>query len=86
MEPPNNYACSFSLCTRAVGKDLDCMLQVGNRIIFKSGGTLRNLLTKVKFKTPKWKKKGVVYKVPCRDCEACYVGETRRSVYTEENH
>ena len=50
------------------------------RTIFKSGGTLRSVLTKVKTKTPELKKKGVVYKVPCRDCETCYIGETGRSL------
>jgi hypothetical protein len=50
------------------------------KTIFKSGGTLRSVLTRVKTKTPKLKKKGVVYKVPCRDCAASYIGEMGRSL------
>ena len=45
------------------------------RTIFKPGGTLRSVLTKVKTMTPELKKKGVVYKVSCRDCETYYIGE-----------
>jgi hypothetical protein len=52
------------------------------RTIFKSGGTLTNVLKRVKIKIPELKKKGVVYKVPCRDCGASYmyIGETGRSL------
>ena len=41
---------------------------------------MRSVLTKVKTKTPELKKKRVVYKVPCRDCEADYIGEMGRSL------
>ena len=52
------------------------------RTIFKSSGTLRSLsvLTRVKIKTPELMKKGVVYKIPCRDCETSYIGETGRTL------
>lgn len=46
------------------------------RTIFKSHGTLRQLLTKVKIRTSELKKKEVVYRVPCQDCDAAYIGET----------
>lgn len=55
-----------------------CKLEV--RTIFESGGTLRNVLTRVKTKTPELKKKIVMYKIPCRDCEASYIGEMGRSL------
>ena len=41
---------------------------------------MRNVLTRVKTKTPELRKKGVIYKVPCRDCEASFIGETGRSL------
>ena len=44
--------------------------KIGVRTVFKSNGTLRQLLTRVKTKTPELKKRGVVYRIPCRDCEA----------------
>ena len=54
--------------------------KIGVRTVFKSKGTLRQLLTRVKSKRPTMKKKGVVYKIPCQDCDAVYIGETGRSL------
>ena len=39
---------------------------------------LRQLLVDVK--TPKMNKKEIVYRIPCQDCEAAYIGETGRSL------
>ena len=50
------------------------------RTIFKSSGILRSVLTRVKTKTPELMKKGVVYKIPCRECETSYIGETGRTL------
>jgi Fe-S oxidoreductase len=36
------------------------------RVVFKSGPTLRSLLTKVKDPLPKEKLAGVVYQIPCQ--------------------
>ena len=44
-------------------------------IVFKSGPTLRSLLTKVKDPLSKEKLAGVVYQIPCQ-CGKVYVGET----------
>ena len=54
--------------------------KIGERTIFKSHGTLRQLLTKVKIRTSELKKKEVVYRVPCQDCDGAYIGETGRSL------
>ena len=54
--------------------------RLGVKTVFKSSGTLRQLLTRVKTKIPESKKKGVVYRIPCQDCEAGYIGETGRSL------
>ena len=55
-------------------------LKLKVRTIFKCSGTLRSVLTKVRTKIPELKMKGVVYKVPCQECEASYIGETGRSL------
>ena len=39
-----------------------------------------SLCNRLKDKTPTNKKKGVVYEIPCGDCELTYVGETPRTV------
>ena len=51
------------------------------RVVFKSGPTLRSLLTKVKDPLPKEKLAGVVYQIPCQ-CGKVYVGETQRRLET----
>ncbi len=51
------------------------------KVVFKSGPTLRSLLTKVKDPLPKEKLAGVVYQIPCQ-CGKVYVGETQRRLAT----
>ena len=47
----------------------------GLKVVFKSGPTLRSLLTRVKDPLPMEKLAGVVYQIPCQ-CGKVYVGET----------
>ena len=49
--------------------------------VFKSGPTLRRLLTKVKDPLPVTKQSNVVYEVPCT-CSKVYIGETKRKLET----
>ncbi len=53
---------------------------IGIRAVFKTHGTLRELLTKVKTPQPDLMKKGVVYRVQCMDCDGSYIGERGRSL------
>jgi hypothetical protein len=47
----------------------------------KQGEWIRDtLLMKVKNKIPQDRKKGVVYGIPCCDCDHVYVGETGRTL------
>ncbi len=48
--------------------------------MFRAATTLRRSLTKVKTIIPPEKKKGVVYEVPCQECEVTYIGETGRTL------
>ena len=54
--------------------------QIGVKTVFKSRGTLRESLMKVKNPRNPLLKKGVVYEVPCMDCNSSYIGETGRSL------
>ena len=38
--------------------------KLGVRMVFKSSGTLRQILTRVKSRMPELKKKDIVYKIP----------------------
>ena len=51
------------------------------KVVFKSGPTLRSLLTRVKDPLPIEKLAGVVYQIPCQ-CGKVYVGETQRRLET----
>ena len=53
---------------------------LGIKAIFKSSNIFRQSLVHVKNSIPDEKKKGVVYEVPCMDCELVYIGETGRTM------
>ncbi|XP_041467403.1 uncharacterized protein LOC121417737 [Lytechinus variegatus] len=50
------------------------------RAVFKSDTTLRNQLVTAKDPIPTYRKDGVVYQIPCKDCNFSYIGETGRPV------
>ena len=47
---------------------------------FKPHTTLRQILVKPKDPTPITSRKGVVYSIPCADCNKCYIGQSGRSL------
>ncbi|XP_055527924.1 uncharacterized protein LOC129720461 [Wyeomyia smithii] len=51
----------------------------GINIAHKSVNTLRELLVNLKDKVPQDEQAGI-YKIPCKDCDAVYIGQTRRKV------
>ena len=57
----------------------------GVKAIFKCQNTLKQLLVRVKQKTPEEKKKEAVYKVPCNYCSKVYIGETKRALKIRVN-
>ena len=54
--------------------------QLDTKTVFKSNGTLRQTLMRVKNKRPKELRREVVYEVSCQDCGRTYIGKTRRSL------
>ena len=53
---------------------------VGIKTIFRSATSLRQILSHPKDPIPDLSKSGVVYRIPCMDCEASYVGQTLRNL------
>ena len=54
--------------------------QVNIEVGFRPYHTLHQLLMKPKDVTPIEARSGVVYRIPCMDCEKTYVGQTKRSL------
>lgn len=50
------------------------------RVCFRPHQTLRQLLARPKDPVPQDARKGVIYKIPCRDCDSSYVGQSKRSL------
>ena len=57
-----------------------CLEQHGIRTAFKSDTTLRNHLVRPKNPVPPGRRDGVVYRIPCGEWDAVYIGETGRPV------
>ena len=49
-------------------------------VIFKSETTLRNQLVRPKDPVPHGRQDGVVYRIPCGECDRVYIGETGRDL------
>ena len=53
---------------------------VNLKLVTKPHRTIRQTLVNVKNRVPEEKRTGVVYEVPCRDCDHVYIGETGRTL------
>lgn len=54
----------------------------GANLFHKPYNTIRSQVTRVKDRTDKMKKCGVIYHIKCENCEGDYVGETARQLDT----
>ena len=53
---------------------------VNLKLVIMPHRTIRQTLVNVKNRVPEEKRTGVVYEVPCRDCDHVYIGETGRTL------
>ena len=68
---------------RNVTERLKRVLQKHNFVVAeKPVVRLKNIVTKVKDKVPTEKQTGIVYTIPCSNCDIQYIGETGRSLQT----
>lgn len=76
----------YTIClpyVSGVGEDLRRVCRKYDiRTAFSTVSTLRQQLTKVKDVDPLLSRAGVVYSIPCSDCEQYYIGETKRALGT----
>ena len=49
------------------------------RVSFRPPNSLRNMLSHPKDPVPLGQKSNIVYRIPCVDCDKCYVGQTGRT-------
>ena len=56
----------------------------GIKVALKPHQTIGNLFLKPKDPVPKAQIRAPIYKIPCRGCEKCYRGETKRQFATRE--
>ena len=54
---------------------------LGVRVCFRPTITLRQMLSKPKDCIPDLQRSGVVYKIPCANCPASYIGQTGRRLH-----
>ena len=65
-----------------MSEDIRCVCRKFNiRVVFKSGRTLRSMLTMVKDTLPLGKQSNVVYRIHC-SCGQVYIRETRQRLET----
>ena len=59
-----------------------CLSRVDIQVTFRSRATMRSLLMRVRPRRSPLEYKGVIYKIPCHDCDQVYIGETGRHLIT----
>ena len=57
------------------------VIQYDRTVSFKPANTIGQQLFKLKDKADPFKMSGAVYKVGCKNCDMCYIGETIRALY-----
>ena len=59
-----------------------CLSRVDIWVAFRSRTTMRSLLMRVRLRRSPMEYKGVIYKIPCHNCDQVYIGETGRPLIT----
>ena len=72
---------SFSYVPHITNKLSNAFKKEKMEIIYNSNKKLKNILGSTKDKTPIEEKSGI-YQIKCSDCEAKYIGQTRRNIGT----
>ena len=67
------------ICGLSERLDMLCgLLNICNA--FATANSLRQVITRVKSQVPEEKRKGIVYQVPCEDCNGVYTSEPKRTL------
>ena len=83
IEEPENVKYVSIPYVRGISEKIRRILSSQNiKCAFYSNNTLRKFLSKPKDKIPKDRQNNIVYKIPCKDCPANYIGESKRTFET----
>ena len=67
--------------TRNISEELSrCLRKYNVRTVHKTSNTLKQKLTRVKDQASTKEKTGIIYSIPCKDCNEQYIGQTRRTL------
>ena len=80
MESENPPKLLYLPYVKGVNEQNEMCQPLGVRTVMKTASTRRSWLVKVKQAILNSNKKGVIYKVPCKDCPCEYIGETGRTL------
>ena len=85
-QPPDSYSAFISIpYVQGVSEPIKRVLaQVGIGVALKPHCMLSSVFRKPKDRIVESEKSGLVYEIPCRDCDAVYIGETGRSLKTRK--
>ena len=85
-QPPDSYSAFISIpYVQGVSEPIKRVLaQVGIRVALKPHCMLSSVFRKPKDRIVESEKSGLVYEIPCRDCDAVYIGETGRSLKNQK--
>ena len=61
-----------------------CLFKHGIKVIHKPANSIGNRLVNFKDKNDKFHKPGVVYRIPCKNCNLVYIGESKRWFITRK--
>ncbi|XP_053692160.1 uncharacterized protein LOC128740623 [Sabethes cyaneus] len=79
LQPKRNNVerISMPFCPKITNPIKNALSRHGFHVVHKSNHTLRELLCNAKDKIPTNEMSGI-YQIPCKDCPAVYIGQTRR--------
>ena len=85
-QPPDTHYAFISIpYVQGVSEPIKKVLaQVDIEVALKPHRMLSSVFRKPKDRILESEKSGLVYEIPCRDCDAIYVGETGRSLKTRK--
>lgn len=82
LPPPNNVGFIVLPYIRNLTPKLTSLFKDKTRIAHKTILTIKSVFTNVKFRIPDKLKSDIIYKIPCKDCNMIYIGQTSQTLHS----